>query len=420
MIAPRAAGSSRADAATVRRLAQELAPWTLDLYHWLHRHPELSFQEHETARFITRTLKAIEGVEDIHSPTPTSVQAEVKGDLSSEGGDRFDSGRASPLVALRADIDALAVDEQTDLAYASERPGVMHACGHDGHAAILLSVARLLADLRTNFAGTARLLFQHAEEQVPGGARELVAAGAMEGVEAVLGLHLIAQIPTGSVALSSGVVLAAGDMFTVRIEGAGGHGAYPHETVDPIAIGAQIVTNLQHITSRTVDPLASAVVSVTRFVADSPPNVIPSSVELGGTIRALDAHVHTAIARELKRIATLVASAHGATAHVAVQEGYPILVNDPSLTEVTRAAIAEGGFDVSLLEQRPEMGLDDFSVLVSEVPGCYFYVGARDPAWKRSFPHHHARFRVDARSLPIGVEVMSHAALAVLKEKADH
>jgi amidohydrolase len=415
---PIADGSS-IDAAEVRRRAQELAPRTVELYRWLHRHPELSFQEHDTARFIIQTLKAIDGVEQVESPTPTSVRAAIRGGSSPEGGGAAEGGLDSCVIALRADIDALAIDEQTGLEHASERPGVMHACGHDGHVAILLSVAQLLAGLRTNFAGEVRLLFEHAEEQPPGGAREFVAVGAMEGVDAVVGLHLNAQMPTGSIAASSGVVLASGDMFTIRVEGAGGHGAYPHETVDPVAIGAQIVTNLQHITSRTVDPMASAVVSVTRFLADSPRNVIPSSVELAGTIRALDADVRTAVLQRLERIATGVAVAHGAAVEVAIQEGYPVLVNDLRVTEVVRAAVAAGYSDCALVEQLPEMAIDDFSVLASEAPGCYFFVGAGDPVWERSFPHHHARFRIDEQSLPIGVAVLSHVALALLNDKAD-
>lgn len=405
-------GHSTIDPADLRRLVRELAPQTVDRYRWLHRHPELSFEERETSRFIADMLRTIDGVEEVSSPTPTSVVAAIQGTAP---GDR-ETGNVGParVIALRADIDALAVQEETGLEYASEVPGVMHACGHDGHVAILLSVASVLSGLRSRFRGEVRLLFQHAEEQPPGGARGLVAAGVLRGADAVVGLHLIAQLPTGSLALSSGPLMACSNTFSIRVTGAGGHGAYPHETVDPVAIGAQIVTNLQHIASRTVDPIASAVVSVTRFVADNQPNVIPSTVELGGTTRAFDADVRADVLRRLEQIATGVATAHGAIAEVTIEEGYPVLVNDGPLTEVVRAVLAAGLPDVALVEQHQEMGVDDFAVLASQVPGCFFNVGAGDPTWESSAPHHHPSFHIDERALPIGVEALTVVALGLL------
>jgi amidohydrolase len=181
-----------------------------------------------------------------------------------------------------------------------------------------------------------------------------------------------------------------------------------------VAIGAQIVTNLQHIASRTVDPIASAVVSVTRFVADNQPNVIPSTVELGGTTRAFDADVRADVLRRLEQIATGVATSHGAIAEVTIEEGYPVLVNDGPLTEVVRAVLAAGLPDVALVDQHQEMGVDDFAVLASQVPGCFFNVGAGDPTWESSAPHHHPSFHIDERALPIGVEALTVVALGLL------
>jgi amidohydrolase len=228
----------------------------------LHVHPELSFHEHDTARFVRETLASFGGLE-IERPTPTSVVARLR------------TGRAGLTLALRADIDALPIEEESGVEFASRTPGVMHACGHDGHTAMLLAVARLLVAHRDQLTGEVRFVFQHAEELPPGGAAELVAAGALDGVDAVLGAHLISTLDAGKVAALDGACTASADTFSVAIHGRGGHAGFPHQTVDPIVVAAEAISNLQHIASRNTSPLDSIVVSVTRIAAGSADNIIP-------------------------------------------------------------------------------------------------------------------------------------------------
>ncbi len=244
----------------------------------LHENPEVSFEERETARFVHETLESFGGFE-LWRPTETSVVAHLAG---------AGPGRT---VALRADIDALPVQEENDFEFASRNPGVMHACGHDGHTAMLLGVAKVLSSMREDISGEVRLVFQHAEELYPGGAGEMVEKGVMDGVDAVVGIHLWASLPVGKIGLAYGPMMGSPDTFRLTIKGSGGHAAMPYRTVDSIAVGAQVVTNLQHVVSRNVSPMDNAVLSVTRFVGGTTHNVIPGSVEMEGTVRTLDPEV---------------------------------------------------------------------------------------------------------------------------------
>jgi amidohydrolase len=267
---------------------------------YLHRHPELSFQEHETARFIRDTLASF-GPFEVDSPTPTSVVARLRGE------------RPGRTLALRADIDALPIQEQSDAAFASEVDGVMHACGHDGHTAMLLAVAKLFAARRPDLEGEMRFVFQHAEELPPGGAAELVDAGVLDGVDAVLGCHLISTLELGRIAAPDGCCTAAADMFAVRITGRGGHGAFPEQTVDPIAVAAQAISGLQHVVSRGTSPGESVVVSVTRIAGGTADNVIPDHVDLGGTVRTFSDEARARTRGAMARVLDGIAGAHGAT-----------------------------------------------------------------------------------------------------------
>jgi amidohydrolase len=367
--------------------------------HHLHAHPELSFAEVETASFVEARLLELPGLV-VERPTPTSVVGRLTG------------GGPGRTIALRADMDALAVREETGLPYASTRHGVMHACGHDGHTAMLLAAATVLAARARDLAGEVRFVFQHAEERPPGGARELVAAGVLDGVDAVVGAHLWAHLPTGAVAVREGPVLAAADEFMLAIRGRGGHGALPHRTVDPIAVGAQVVTNLQHVVARTTDPLDDAVVSVTQFHGGTANNVIPEQAELAGTARSFRPEVRDALRETIGRIARGVAAAHGATCEVDYREGYAPVVNDPVWAN-TVASAASRSPGVTVAEMAPIMGGEDFSAYLAVVPGAFFFVGCSpDPA--SAFPHHHPRFVVDDGALRLGAEVLVRTALAAL------
>jgi amidohydrolase len=366
----------------------------------LHRNPELSYEERETARFIAETLEGFGGLK-VERPSDTSVVA------------RLVTGRPGRTLAIRADIDALPIREESGVEYASERDGVMHACGHDGHAAMLLGAAAELAARAGELAGEVRFLFQPAEERPPGGAAALVAGGALESVDLVTGCHLWTPLPCGEVAVRPGPAMAAADFFTLTITGKGGHAALPHAAIDTVAVAAQVVTNLQHIVSRRVDPLAGAVVSVSTFHAGDAPNVLPERAELGGTVRTFEADLRARMPELLEEVARGITSAHGAGYELDYTFGYRPVVNDPEVTGlVTRALSGVEGAELS--ELAPIMGGDDFSAYQAEAPGCYFFVGAGSEEAGAIWPHHHPRFRIDERALQIGVRAHVRTAFAAL------
>jgi amidohydrolase len=366
----------------------------------LHRNPELSYEERETARFIAETLEGFGGLK-VERPSDTSVVA------------RLVTGRPGRTLAIRADIDALPIREESGVEYASERDGVMHACGHDGHAAMLLGAAAELAARAGELAGEVRFLFQPAEERPPGGAAALVAGGALESVDLVTGCHLWTPLPCGEVAVRPGPAMAAADFFTLTITGKGGHAALPHAAIDTVAVAAQVVTNLQHIVSRRVDPLAGAVVSVSTFHAGDAPNVLPERAELGGTVRTFEADLRARMPELLEEVARGITSAHGAGYELDYTFGYRPVVNDAEVTGlVTRALSGVEGAELS--ELAPIMGGDDFSAYQAEAPGCYFFVGAGSEEAGAIWPHHHPRFRIDERALEIGVRAHVRTAVAAL------
>jgi amidohydrolase len=360
----------------------------------LHRHPEPSFEEHETAAFVADTLSGFGGLE-VERPSGTSVLA------------RLVSGRPGPTVALRADIDALPITEESGVEFASERPGCMHACGHDGHTAMLLGAARVLAQSELP-GGELRFLFQHAEELAPGGARDMVAAGVMEGVDLVYGCHLWTPLAYGKVVARPGPVMAAADFFRLTITGRGGHAGLPHTAVDTVAAAAALVTSLQHIVSRRIDPLQPAVVSVGSVHAGDAPNVIPGHAELTGTTRSFDPDVRRRIPELIEEIARGVCAAHGAECELDFQFGYEPVVNDERVTALVRAAIGD-----ELGELDPIMGGDDFSAFLRHAPGCYAFIGAGG-----EYPHHHPRFRIDERALETGTRLHVQVALRALEDRA--
>jgi amidohydrolase len=379
----------------------ELEPEIIGWRRHIHEHPELSFEEHETARFVEWKLQrwSLEP----ERPTPTSVVARLRGDLP------------GPTIALRADMDALPIEEENTFEFASKNSGVMHACGHDGHTAMLLAVAQLMARRRTELPGEVRFVFQHAEEKPPGGAVELVEAGVLDGVDAVVGAHLMSILDTGRIAVLPGPELAAADLFEITVRGRGGHGALPQETVDPIAVAAQLVSALQLPVSRQTDPLDNAVLSITRIAGGTAHNVIPETVELWGTVRTFRPETRVAIRDSMARIAESVAGAFGATADFRWVDGYAAVVNDPHVARVIAdAASAVLGAD-GVVDIPPIMGGEDFSAYLTRAPGAFVLVGARSEEAGSTYPHHHPRFTVDERALPIGVAVLVRSALALLE-----
>ncbi len=368
----------------------------------LHANPELSFEEHETSAFVEQTLRSFGGLE-IERPAGTAVVARLHG------------ARPGKVVVLRADMDALPILEENDVPYASTRPGVMHACGHDAHTAILLAAAQILVQRRDELVGEVRFVFQHAEEMPPGGARGVVDSGAVDGADLITGVHLLSGLETGKVSSMPGAVMAAADLFTLEIVGRGGHGANPHETVDPVAVAAQVITNLQQIVARETDPFDSVVVSVTTLAAGNARNVIPGSVRLGGTVRTLS-HARRAEVRDaMERVIAGVTAAHRATYAFDFEVGYDPVVNDREASAaVQRAVVTELG-ESALVEFPPVMGGEDFSAYSAVAPTAFFWVGSGNDELGTTFPHHHPRFDIDDAALRDGIAVFVRTALDALR-----
>lgn len=381
--------------------AARQAPQVVAWRRHLHQHPEVAFHEVATSQFIANTLAGIPGL-TITRPTATSVVAELTG------------GLPGPRIAVRADIDALPIHEENTVPYRSTVDGVMHACGHDGHTAIVLGLATLLAELRAQLPGSVRFIFQHAEELSPGGAEELVEHGVMDDVAQVIGLHLWASMPVGRIGIIAGPAMAAPDTFQCQIIGRGGHAAMPHDAVDPIAIGAQIVSALQHVVSRTVNPLDPAVLSVTQFMAGTTFNVIPGSAMLAGTVRTFDANLRRTIPAQMERIIAGLTAAFGATYEFTYEPGYRPVVNDAALAaRLTRVVENTFGAD-TLIDERPTMGGEDFSAYQQRAPGVFAFIGARNDAVGAAWPHHHPQFEIDERSLDVGLRYLTAATLELL------
>jgi amidohydrolase len=382
----------------------EISSRVVDRRRYLHERPELSFQESETSAFIVAELERIGGFAEISRPTPTSVVADLRG------------GRPGPRIAVRSDHDALPIEEATGLPFASKNRGVMHACGHDGHTSMMLGVAEVLAPLADSLPGEVRFLFEHGEEALPGGASQMVAAGAMEGVDRVLGQHLWAWFPLGKVSVRPGPVMASCDVFEIVVNGRGGHISKPQDAVDPLAIGAQIVTNLQHVVAREVDPQEIAVLGVTRFEAGESVGVIPQTARLEGGTNMFSSDVRDLLERRIGEIATEVCAAHGATCDYTYTRGYDAVVNDPETTEIVAAAARRALGEEAVYEGDLILGGEDFSAFQACAPGTFLLLGATDPEVDEIHDHHHPQFDIDERALSNGVKVISESVVALLEE----
>lgn len=359
----------------------------------LHMHPELSFQEENTAQFVFETLQSFGNLE-ISRPTKTSVVARLVGN------------QPGKVLGLRADMDALAIHEENEFEFASKVPGVMHACGHDAHTAMLLGTAKILTSMKDSIKGEVRFVFQHAEEIHPGGAQEMVKAGVLDGVDIMLGIHLMSTVPVGNIVLNYGPVTANSDRFDITIQGKGGHSSQPEHTIDPLVIGAQVVTNLQQIVARNASPQDKLVLSVTNFHAGAGAyNVIPDSVKLSGSVRSFGEEVRELTVQAMERIIKGVTEAHGATYKFDYRYGYGSVMNEETITKLVEETIIENWEQNPLLEMPPLMGGEDFSAFSNEVPSCFVMVGAGNAEKGIIYPHHHPRFTVDEDSFIDGVKL---------------
>lgn len=377
--------------------ARQLMDYTRRLRRDFHRHPELGFQEVRTAGVVAQELQGL-GLEVKTGVAQTGVVALLEGI------------RPGPAVLVRFDMDALPIQEETGVEYASQTPGVMHACGHDGHTAIGLTVARLLQAHVDELAGAVKFVFQPAEEGL-GGAEGMVAEGVLTNPapQLALALHLWNEKPLGWMGISTGPLMAASEMFRVRIMGKGGHGATPHLAVDPLLGAAQVISCLQSIVARNVSPLESGVVSVTSIHGGETFNVIPPAVEISGTIRTFDKDVRQKVIERFNEIVSSVAHAFGCRAEIDLQVLTPAVINDPEATQLVMDQAT------SLFPGNPIDGFyrtmvsEDMAYMMQDIPGCYFLVGSANSAQGLDAPHHHPMFDIDEEALPRAAALMSSA-----------
>lgn len=385
-------------------LAEQIKDETIAFRRDFHRHPELGFEETRTAGIVAETLTEL-GLDVTTGVGKTGVVGLLKG------------AKASPVVLLRFDMDALPIQEENDIDYASEVPGKMHACGHDNHVAIGLSVAKILAGMRDEIPGMVKFVFQPAEEG-DGGAELMVKEGVLTHPKPdyALGMHVWNEQPVGWYCLTRGPSMAGAHTFEVKITGKGGHGAVPQSSVDPVVAAAQIITALQTIVSRNVSPLDSAVVTVTAVHAGTAFNVIPQDVVLKGTIRTFKDSVFQVVEKRFHEIIEHTSKAMGCQAEIEILKvTYPV-DNDPALADLMADVVREIQPEAEIDQTYQTMGSEDFSFLAQGIPSCYIFVGSSNPAKGLDFGHHHPRFNVDEACLPYAVAMMARGAIAALQQ----
>ncbi|MGL5077410.1 MAG: M20 metallopeptidase family protein [Waterburya sp.] len=386
----------------IRNLQSSLVEWRRKL----HQKPELGFQEHITAQFIQQKLEEWQ-IPHQTAIAKTGIVATIK------------SNSPGKILAIRADMDALPIQEANEVPYRSQHDGKMHACGHDGHTAIALGTAYYLAQHRDNWAGTVKIIFQPAEEG-PGGAKPMIEAGVLHNpdVDAIIGLHLWNNLPLGTIGVRSGALMAAVECFRCQILGKGGHGAMPHQTVDSIVVASQIVNALQTIVSRNVNPLDAAVVTIGEFHAGTALNVIADTANLSGTIRYFDSKLETLISQRLEAIISSICQMHGADYKLDHWQLYPPTINDSAIAELVRSVAAEVvETPIGVVPECQTMGGEDMSFFLQQVPGCYFFLGSANPEQGLAYPHHHPRFDFDETALGMGVEIFVRCVEQFLGKK---
>jgi hippurate hydrolase len=372
---------------TIPRKSETIFPWMVELRRTFHRYPELAFEEEQTAAVIMAELRRL-GIPFKYGGVGGGIVARL------EGGEE-----SAPTVALRADMDALPGEENTGLPFASQNPGKMHACGHDGHMAMVLGAAALLkADPPP---GQVVFIFQPAEER-GGGARVMIEAGALEGVRAIFGGHVTRHYRVGEVMVASGTITAQSDGFTIRVKGRGGHGARPHEAVDAVVVAGLLIMAVQTLVSREINPAHPSVVTIGKVEAGSAGNVIAEDATLYGSIRTTEPAVRKQIIQGLQRIAKAVGDLHNASVQVEIREGYPPVINTAKEAEIARRAVLKSlGEEGLVAMDQPSMGSEDFSYYLLRVPGCYVRFGARREGWE-NIPLHSPSFDFDEAAMKVG------------------
>lgn len=381
----------------IKNIAESLAPRLVEIRRHIHANPELSGQEYQTAAYIAGVLSSC-GLSVQEAVGKTGV----KGELAGKGSDRR-------ILAIRADMDALPIQEKTDLDFASRKPGIMHACGHDVHATVGLGVAMVLSRLSEPLQGKIRFLFQPAEE-IAQGANWMIREGVMRDVSAVLGLHVFPSIPARSIGVRYGALTAAADDLEIFIQGESGHGARPHEAIDAIWIASQVITTLQQAISRTQNPLRPIVLTIGQISGGRAPNVIADQVRMAGTVRSLHPETHAHLPEWIESLVTNVCSTYNAKCQVNYRRGVPSVQNDQFLTRlVEEAGLEAWGQDRVLILSEPSMGAEDFSLYLQQAPGTMFRLGVGSTNLLNP-PLHHPEFLVDESAILTGVITLAYAA----------
>jgi amidohydrolase len=377
--------------------ARDLYPQLVEWRRQIHMHPELGFQEEKTAALVAETLTRL----GLRVQTNVGITG-VVGIL----------GEGPPTVALRADMDALPIQEANDVPYASQTPGVMHACGHDFHTAMLLGVATLLSETPPP-RGQVRFLFQPLEEGIDAegksGAMRMVDDGALEGVDAIFGLHVYADMPSGTIGVIPGPAMATSDTFRLTVRGRGGHGAYPHKSVDPIVLAAQVINAIQTVVARRIPPIEAGVITVGSIHAGTRGNIIPEEAVMTGTIRSFKSHVREQLFAELERAAQVARTLDG-DFELEIKPCYPVTANDPQMAALVKEVATTVVGAEKVFQPEPEMGAEDFGVYLKHVPGCYFRLGAAIPGEDTPRLHHNPRFDANEEVMPLGVTMLATVA----------
>ncbi|MBL0389333.1 amidohydrolase [Tumebacillus sp. ITR2] len=381
---------------------RDLHPQLVERRRDFHQHPELGFQEFRTSKIVADWLTEL-GLEVRTGVAKTGVVARLRG------------GKPGKTIALRADMDALPIQDVKTCDYKSTVPGTMHACGHDAHTTMVLGAATVLSELRDQLEGDVVFLFQPAEEG-PGGAEPMIAEGALDGVDFILGQHMAPVYPAGYMAVAEREAMAAADEFTLRILGTGGHGAYPHMTVDALQISAQVITALQAVVSRQVDPLQSAVLTIGTINGGYRYNVIADVIEMTGTVRTFDGLLREEIPKRMEQIIDGITKAYGASYELDYQFHYPAVLNHKSAVDLMRSVATDVLGRERVLEAPPSMGGEDFAYFLQKVPGCFYWLGCKHPDPVHvGYNIHHPGFDIEEESLFYGVQLMVEGTLAYLK-----
>lgn len=388
----------------IRQKALEYFPEVQAIRHHIHSHPELSFEEYNTSAFVSQKLTEW-GIPHQSGIAGTGVVGLIEG-----------KNPTKKCIALRADMDALPIKELNDVPYKSQNDGVMHACGHDVHTSCLLGIARILNDMKNDWEGTVKLIFQQGEEKLPGGASLLIAAGVLENPrpEAIFALHVYPHLPSGTVGFRVGQYMASTDEIYITIEGKGGHAALPHQAVDPIAIAAQVITGLQQVISRKGNPIIPSVLTFGKIEAGFTTNVIPDKLELWGTFRTMNEEWRAKAHKYITEFTEKTCEAYGAKAIVNIPQGHATLYNDPVVTAQAESWAKAYLGDANVKELDIRMAGEDFSFYTQHMPGCFFRIGTNRNNEEFTASVHNARFNIDEEAMKTGVGTMAWIALNAL------